>query len=323
MNGMSFEAVLHDVRCRADQMLPDVIVHLAELRMDERGHLQAPNTPTYRLNDWSQKQLASKLGLRWNRWFELSTPVERAEEVNRRLARMPGQGKIRAFRDTEGQADGVARALLSPTATPIDDSRVFEQLASPIFRAGIDEFHFTRVAYTDSTSHYTAVHRQSFFLRGDELYPGFHLRNSEVGGAAFSLDDHWLRLVCMNGLMARVGNARLLYRTHRTIDTDVLAAALVTALRRLPDRWKATFEQFEKAKETSVPHPDAAVAAVLDSASVPRDLVAEAQKTVLRDGDHTRFGVVQAITWVAHQVNQDPNVRFLMEQRAGEYLMAA
>lgn len=72
-----------------------------------------------------------------------------------------------------------------------------------------------------------------------------------------------------------------------------------------------------------MPHPDDAVAAILgDSAEVPKALLEEAQRVVLRDGDFTRFGVVQAITLVAHQTNEDPDVRFAMERLAGDYLAA-
>jgi hypothetical protein len=72
-----------------------------------------------------------------------------------------------------------------------------------------------------------------------------------------------------------------------------------------------------------VAHPDDAIAAILgDSADVPKALIEEAQRVVLRDGDLTRYGVVQAITLVAHTTNRDPDVRFAMERLAGDYLAA-
>lgn len=322
MKGSSFDAVLSDIQYRADQMLPDTIVHLADLRMDDDGRLQAPGGPSYRLNPWSQKQLATELGLRWGRWFEHSTPSEQAEEVNRRLKRLPGQRKIRGMRDKDGKADGIARAILSPSYVPIDNVRIFETLASPVFRAWMDEYVFTCVDHTDSNAHFAVVHRDGHSLQGDILHPGFRIRNSEVGSGAVSLDDYWLRLVCENGLMLRVGNKRLLYRTHRAIDGDLLTAALATALQKLPERWKVAFDTFDRAKGQLVPHPDTAIATILEGSDVPRSLVEEAQKASLRDNDPSRFGIAQAITWVAHQMNQSPEVRFVMEQRAGDYLMA-
>jgi hypothetical protein len=55
---------------------------------------------------------------------------------------------------------------------------------------------------------------------------------------------------------------------------------------------------------------------------VPKGLLEEAQRVVLREGDLTRFGVVQAITFVAHATNKDADVRFAMERLAGDYLAA-
>jgi hypothetical protein len=123
--------------------------------------------------------------------------------------------------------------------------------------------------------------------------------------------------------MVRVGGKRSLYRTHRAIDDDALAAALVIAVGRLPERWQVSFTWMQSARAIPVPHPDDAVAAILgDSAEVPKALLEESQRVVLRDGDLTRFGVVQAITLVAHETNRDPDVRFAMERLAGDYLAA-
>ena len=102
---------------------------------------------------------------------------------------------------------------------------------------------------------------------------------------------------------------------------DGFAAALVIAIGRLPERWGIAFRWMGAAKRTPVRHPDDAVAAVLgDSAEVPCAMLEEAQRLVLRDGDHTRFGVVQAITLAAHASNKDPDARFAMERLAGDYL---
>ncbi|MBI5511434.1 MAG: hypothetical protein HY903_21965 [Deltaproteobacteria bacterium] len=320
--GRSFNAVYNDVMMRSEEMLPDQVVHVADLRMTPEGHIELPGGTRYRLNDHARRQLSSLLGLRWQKWFESASGEERAEEVNRRFSRTPGEKKIRAWKDPGGEAHGIARAVLAPTFTPIDDARVIERMHT-MMRGLLDEYVFTSVQFTETTTHYTAVHVEAFDIDGDRLHPGWHLRNSEVGASALSLDDHWLRLVCTNGLMVRVGGKRSLYRTHRAIEDDQLAAALVIAIGRLPERWQISFAWMQSAKRTPVPHPDDAVEAILgDSAEVPKALLEEAQRLVLRDGDLTRFGVVQAITYVAHSSNKDPDVRFAMERLAGDYLAA-
>jgi len=322
LRGRTFGSVYDEVMMRSGEMLPDQVVHVADLRMTPLGNITLPGHLTYRLNPVALRGLASMLGLRWDKWFQSASGEERAEEVNRRFQRTPGEKKIRAWVDREDRADGVARAFLAPTFTPIDDARIFERMHT-MMKGLVDEYRFTRVEFTDSTTHYTAVHTEAFDLDGELLYPGFHLRNSEVGASALSLDDHWMRLVCLNGLMVRVGGKRALYRTHRAIEDDQLAAALVIAVGRLPERWATSFGWMQSAKRMPVPHPDDAVAAILgDSAEVPKAMLEEAQRVVLRDGDPTRFGVVQAITLVAHQTNKDPDVRFAMERLAGDYLAA-
>ncbi len=322
--GLSFSSVYNDVMMRADEMLPDRVVHVADLKMTPEGSIELPGGLRYRLNPVSVRHISTALGLRWQKWFESASGEERAEEVNRRFSRTPGEKKIRAWKDPTGEADGIARAVLAPTFTPIDDARIFERMHT-MMKGLVDEYRFTSVVFTDSTTHYTAVHVEGFDLdgQGDLLHPGFHLRNSEVGASALSLDDHWLRLVCTNGLMVRVGGKRSLYRTHRAIEDDQLAAALVIAVGRLPERWQTAFAWMQSARAIRVPHPDDAVAAILgDSAEVPKAFLEEAQRVVLRDGDSTRFGVVNAITLVAHATNKDPDVRFAMERLAGDYLAA-
>ncbi len=322
LKGRSFANVFESVIARADAMLPDRVVHVADLRMTPEGHVELPGGTRYCLNDWARKGLASMLGLRWDRWFQSASGEERAEEVNRRFSRIPGEKKIRAWRDDTGVAHGVARAFVPSGFTAIDDARIFERMHT-MMRGLLDEYVFTAVQFTDTTTHYTAAHAEAFDLDGDRLHPGFHLRNSEVGASALSLDDHWLRLVCTNGLTVRVGGKRSFYRTHRSIEDDQLAAALVIAVGRLPERWQTSFAWMQAAKSMTVPHPDDAIAAILgDSAEVPKGMLEEAQRAVLRVGDFTRFGIVQAVTYAAHAANQNPDIRFAMERLAGDYLAA-
>ena len=324
LRGRSVASIYDDVQQRADDMLPDRIVHVADLRMNPEGLIEFPGGTVFSINPHAKRQVSALLGLRWDTWFKSASGEERAEEVNRRFGRIPGQLKIRAWKDHDGGAHGIARAFLAPAFAPIDDVRIFERMHT-MMRGLLDEYRFTAMQLTDTTTHYTAVHTQGMDVdgNGDVLYPGFHLRNSEVGASALSLDDYFMRLVCLNGLMARVGGKRSLYRTHRSIEDDQLAAALVIAVGRLPERWQVSLEWMRAAKRITVPHPDDAVAAILgDSSEVSKALLEEAQRVVLRDGDYSRYGVVQAITLVAHDTNKDPDTRFAMERLAGDYLAA-
>lgn len=128
LRGRSFGDVYADVQQRSDDMLPDRIVHVADLKMNPAGNIELPGGTEYRINPHAKRQMSSLLGLRWETWFKSASGEERAEEVNRRFGRIPGQLKIRAWQDHDGEAHGVARAFLAPTFTPIDDLRYAGQI---------------------------------------------------------------------------------------------------------------------------------------------------------------------------------------------------
>lgn len=322
-SAVPFSQVHTIVEDRASYLLPDQIVRYADLRLSQEGYLTGPGVPELTLNSWSKRQLASLLGVRWDRWFSADavSGAERAEETNRRLSRLPGETKLRSMRERAAPTGHVLRALLSPSFTPIDDARIFRQMVQT-FGSGLDRFAFTRIDATDVTTIYAAVDREARVVGEDVLHPGFALRNSEVGASALSLDDYWLRLACQNGLLVSVGSKRLLYRTHRKCEDDQLVASIAVAMKNLPGRWMFALSLMEQAKASPVPHPDAAIESVLESASFPRELVREAQTTALKDADFTRYGVVQAITFVAHARNSDSELRFALERAAGDYLAA-
>lgn len=326
IRGQTFEEVRADVVARAETHLPDVVVGLDRLAMRPDGNLALPDERAVSLTPWSRGQLASLLGVRWDKWFAQANPEERADEVNRRLARIGGERKLRLAKPTGDapSADAVLRAFLAPAFTAIDDDRVLACLAASV---RLDELRFVRVEVTDRASYYAAVSTEVCELgmngKPDRVYPGFLLRNSEVGFAALSLDDLWFRLICSNGWLMPIGGKRLLRRTHRAIEDDVLTASLVLALAKLPDRWRSGESILRLARGAVVDDAGATVEAILDDPAVPRSVVKVAAEIARGAEDRTRFGVVQAITSVAHVQNADPEVRFAMERLAGAWLAAA
>jgi hypothetical protein len=320
IRGVSFDDVHRRVATRASRMRPDTTVHVADLVFTDEGHVVVPNAGPHALTALAKRQLSSMVGIRWERWFQSASPDERAEELNRRLKRTPGERKLRAWADDTEAPAGTIRAILPAGYEPIDDARIFETLRvnmGPL----MDEYVFQRVESGEETSQYAAVLRDARTVRGDELMPGWSLRTSEVGQAPLSIDDFWLRLVCTNGLMITVGGKRSLYRRHRAIDDDQLAAAFVLALGRLPGRFERALELMATAMDQVVEHVDVLVGQILGSV-IPRVLVEETQRAALAEAPLSRFGLLNVITRVAHTTNTDPEIRFAMESAAGTLLAA-
>ena len=316
----SFDEVLAHVEDRHHRKLPDEVVHLADLAAIEGEVIRLPSGRELALNTWSQRQLASLLGIRWDRFFENTTPSERAEQITTRLHRTTESKKLRAYGPKSPGDRGELRAILAPSFTAIDDIRLFAAMKK-MAPSALTRFAFLRMEVTDSASFYHAITREPVSLDGDELHPGFLLKNSETGGSALSIDDAWFRKVCSNGLMLQVGGKRALYRTHRHIETEALEAALVLTLARFPERWTEGMRLLRGAKEMLVKHPSDAIEAMLDDASIPRELVRAAQGFAVIDRASTAYDIVQSVTRAAHEQNHDPHLRFQLERLAGEYLV--
>ena len=285
IRGQTFAEVHDLVRERASRNYPDVVVHVEALRATASGAVVVPELGECTLSAYAQRQLATMLGFR-ARWFETSSPEERAEELNRRFARIPGEKKVRATRSETGEP--LLRAFLGPNYQPIDDLRIMDGL-STLPAALLDEYRFTHVELTETTSTFTAVHSAGHVVGDDdELHPGFCLRNSEVGAAPVTLDDYFVRIRCMNGLVTKAGDKRSLYRRHGAIDDDVLHTALVTAIARLPKRWSEELVVIGRAAAVDVEHPDSEVELALAGSGIARHLVEAARQEVLRAGDRIR-----------------------------------
>jgi hypothetical protein len=319
IKGATFDDVHERVAARASRMLPDTTVHVSDLVFTDDGHLVVPNVGPIALAAHARRMLASLVGVRWDRWFHSASAGERTEELNRRLKRTPGERKLRAWRDETGETAGTLRAILPAGYEPIDDARIFEVLRTNMGSL-MDAYVWNRVEPGEETSQYMAIAHEPHTLRADALVPGWLMRSSEIGLAPLSIDDAVFRLVCLNGLLVSVGGKRSLYRTHRTIDDDRLAAAFVLAMGRLPGRFERVLAALGAAMDASVEHPDTIVGELL--AGLPRALVEDTRRAALAEAPLSRFDLLNVITRVAHTTNTDPEVRFAMETAAGTLLAA-
>jgi hypothetical protein len=91
---------------RAASLLPDIDVPMSDLAMTEAGTINVPHQGAFTLTPWAKQQLASRLGVRWNRWFDGIDPKLRAGESPREPVR-PGhpRGGVRALARGD-RADG-------------------------------------------------------------------------------------------------------------------------------------------------------------------------------------------------------------------------
>ena len=119
LSGQTFEAVMGKVSANSALALPDQVLPISHLRATDDGFIEVPGVGMTSLTQWSRRQLAGILGIRWDRWFseDLVVPADRAAEINLRFRRSSDSLKIRTRRwaaEEEAKGEAVLRAFVSP-----------------------------------------------------------------------------------------------------------------------------------------------------------------------------------------------------------------
>jgi hypothetical protein len=304
---------------------PDVTVGLDALRMGPEGTVRIPNLQgEYALSEWARGQLGKLVGASLDRWFENTEAHDRADEMNRRLARATGIVRVRTTKGApEGaEADGTVSAFVSPRYTPIPDARVAGLLRDAL-RGVEDRVRVVRHTRTDLST--------TFVLRvGEKLTPSaevgavegcIYARNSGVGFARLVVGLSLNRLACRNGLVLALPGSTLVRAIHLHVDQARLAHRLRDGLRDLPGKLHRGARQMAAATSVEVNDVALEVRDVLREARLPLRLVRPVVEAYSHEPRPTRFGISQALTLAAQA--QSPEVRFELERAAGIYLAEA
>lgn len=362
---IKFDQVRERIHKLADQNFPDKVVDLKDVRVvaDKNEtkpsvNLEVPGIGTMNMTEWSKRQLASKLGINWDKWFDPKhiKPREIEEEMKRRFSRTGDSAKIRARRfgpknPNRKHADGFIRAVLSPTYSAIDDVRIFDRLSKNFSGQMQDvdfiQNHLGSDFFNDRASHFSIVSepvnmgpidrkhdddrvRRFYDLadaegklpEADWVYQGFHFRNSEVGYTAVTIDCNTFRLVCLNGAIVSVKDGRLLYRVHRGIDDDSIDGLLDSAFRKMPTAWELNKRRMSALQESTVGDIEAEIKRFLEKEKASKAYQDEVLGAFEREPLPNRYGVWQALTNAA-KLSEDMEKRHEYEEMAGRYLAAA
>jgi hypothetical protein len=301
---------------------PDVTVGLDALRLTAQGTLRLPDVEgEFALNDWSRRQLAKVCGVSWERWFENAPPEDRAEELNRRLARASGTVRVRTTSQVaEGvEASGTIRALVSTDYSPVSDALVAGVVRDAL-RGIEDHTRIVRYATTDLST--------TFVVRvGDKLTPSaevgalegcVYVRNSGVGYARLVVGLLLHRLACKNGLIVSLPGATIVRAAHRFLDPSRIRERLFEGLRDLPSKLHRGARELAEATRAEVSNVELEVRDVLREARLPLRLVAPVMAAHAREPRPTRFGVASALT--LHAQAESPEIRHDLERAAGLYV---
>lgn len=303
---------------------PDVTVHLKDLRLAPNGALAIPGVGDFAFTDWSRKQCASLLGLRWDKWFENAGASDQADELNRRFARATGSVKLRTREPAGTGEPAIVRAIVSPGYATIPDAEVAEVLSQALSPADREQ-RLIRCDMTDRTASYVVAVGEPYKMGGPgdvgDVWGGLLVRNSGVGFASLFISLHLTRLLCKNGMTAPMPEALLLKRRHRGLDMSRLRDLLVTRLEDLPGRLRQGADILRRGRTQLVSNVETELRSLLTTARLPLRLLPDLLAAYREEPEETAFGISQAATLAAQRFT--PEERVALERATGSYLASA
>jgi hypothetical protein len=359
---IKFDLVRQEIAEEHDLKNPDIVVKMSDVRVNNDLNMDIPNLGSFVMTDWSKHQLGQKLGIQWDKWFNTKwvNPAQIQEELQRRFTYSGESCKIRTKRYRKGApglkvADGYMRAVLSPTYEPIDDEKIFDRCEQKFSRQldtlGFMKDHHNKHAVwgNDHCNYYTLVAKEPINLgpidrmhsnpdvrriydiaersgnlpEADYVYPGLTMRNSEVGYTAVIIDEFNFRLVCLNGMIISVGESRLLYRQHRPIEEAALDKQLGDVFNSLDARWLATRTKMQLLSSIKINDANKEIEMQLTKLEATKVFIKAAQDAFKLEPLDNMYGVLQAITRAAQDVNEDMDKRVELEEMAGRLLSKA
>jgi hypothetical protein len=357
MNQISFEKVHSVVQHREDlKLLPDHVsarargittdkdnsdydvIDLNKMRFMTAGSVFVPPFGLLEMNEWSKRQLGAEIGVKWGKFFE-STPVDQVQRAvgdHLRTRKEPLIRKIiaRSFDTDEVPqtvgSNGVLRAFVGPKYNEIRDARIFNRVQQSM-GTDLKDMHFKMVSFKPNASHFFLTYNDPFdavhdgkmpIAEADNYFFGIRIRNSEVGGGAFTGSPWFVKFICSNGMIVGVESGPLLYRTHRNIEDNDLDLMIHTMFRELPDRKKRITEEATKLHEVVISDP-------LDNLKnylrgQPKNIIEAAETSWHVEGEpNTAFDIAQTISRVAMALRSDRDRQLELEKLAGRYIYDA
>jgi len=319
-----------------DQQKQDWVIPARSLSLGQDSYLlqsQAENgPPPVVLKDVARAQLLTRTGIPStyaDRCVARNRPDIIAWNTNQWLQDDEGSVLVRTYNSTVG------RAILSDSYRPLDNYDlmqailpVVEDLAPKI------DLECVSAQVTDRRLYLRLVSRsQTIEPRvGDIIQNGIVISNSETGHGAVSLRRFTLVLRCLNGAvmehafrkthLGRQLEAEGFYsKTSRMLEDAAFWSKLSDAM-----RWVFDEQEFQdsmaptiEAASLPLPKPTEAVQIVTRRYGLPKSSIEDLTNKLITSGDSTAYGLVNAVTALAHEL--DPDSAFDM-QKVGGQLMA-
>jgi hypothetical protein len=315
---------LYEQSAELDTHKHDHIAYASQLKFDDNAELHVPTTlmgnlPPLKPTDWAWGQLFSKLGPTvYGRGSQKTLPSDYllaiprdllATNLNRHLLNANKQWMVRAY-------DNHVRAVLDSKYPTIQNTELLQIIDAMLDdnAAGFPDLKVVRPDVTPDDLNIKTVWKD---ISGRNYGIGVYVGNGEIGNRKLRCLPMIQRHSCTNSIIFDGENGlEMVHRGSSATMRVQLKAAFVNI-------FHTSFELAEamiRAEEERIPE----FADVIKGLSIQYGWSDDVTASVLigTENQQTRAGIVNGISWAAHEAVQDANDQTDLEVLAGRILVA-
>ena len=284
--------------------------------------IDAPGGGQFSVNENAHRQIAGRAGIPWKYYDQMrnnaAVPNLLAQNVNAWWHATPEKRRVRTLR-------GTARAFLSDRYRVMDNAELMRGVA-PIL--GQHNLQVKSSQITDDRLYLKVVtpdvsYEMKTRTRGDMVYAGLLISNSETGHGAWKIETLIYRLVCQNGLVMphglkkyHVGKSQvdgvddamreIFSDDTKRITDQAFMAQVQDVVRASLDHkvFSQRAEEFQALSEgATMVKPIAAMEEIKSNFTLSDNEADLMLAHLATDGDFSRFGALNAMTRMAQDVD--------------------
>jgi hypothetical protein len=284
--------------------------------------------PSYDMTEWAHKQLADKVNIPKKYYDRMRDPNHLdllVQNVNTWIHENGGR-RIRTL-------DGKVRAVLSSSFLPIDNWVVAEEFLQGITAHNLDPKKDVQAcSISDTHMHIRATipHMKEDIRKGDSVIQGLMVSNSEVGASSFKVEPFLLRLICTNGLIGpnaltrihlggKTGAGEFQFSDNvQNMETNLIRAQVKEIIDNTfnDESFHKWLDQIRGTTDVQIQNISSTVENFTTKYAM-KNMEEGILDALVREGDPTQYGLVNAITRVAQDAATFEG-QIALERIAGE-----
>lgn len=315
--GKSLVELAQELQSRAARK-SDYVADTRAVTMDEKGAglvIASADPIALSVDTHTHRQIGTHLGIPSKYYDRMlaEQPALLAQNVNTWFHEDPSRRMIRAL-------DGKARAFLSDRYRRIDNEEVAEAVL-PVLLESAQDIRIESCEVTDRKLYLKAVFPriEGEVAKGDVVQSGIVISNSEIGAGSLSVQPMVFRLICTNGMIAADSGMRRYHVGQKVGDGMDVEALLRDETKRLSDQallaalqdvvraslaqvqFDALLKRMREATDgPRIERPVEAVEQLGKSFVIPQVERQSILENLIRGGDYSRWGMLNAVTAVAN-----------------------